>query len=79
MVRPQIQGSDKSSGPVCAGAIAPDLRQIQSALRSHAVKDERTPWHVNPDWGYPEDFEAKIDERVTQLELQRSSLTKKYF
>jgi hypothetical protein len=45
---------------------------LLSAL--HRIGDKRTPWNVDQDWRYPNDFERDIDIRVHQLEEQRRNL-----
>lgn len=44
----------------------------------HAIHDNRTPWDVDHNWGYPETFEEPIDLRVRQLEEQRRRLSARW-
>ena len=54
-------------------------RHVAIFTALHSVHDKRTPWNVNPKWGYPTNFEIQIDERVKQLEDQRRGLTNHWF
>jgi hypothetical protein len=54
-------------------------RHVALLSASQAVKDDRTPWEVDHEFGYPKSLADQINSRVHQLEEQRRKLTTRPF